>query len=135
MKDSPRPRDRAAADADGLVVPNAPRSIALVRRYVVDVCTARGWGEVADDAALLVSEAATNAVLHAYGPQIRVRVLARGSRLRVEVFDGSPSLPVQRSALPSAEGGRGLALVEALAAAWGVQAQPAGKTFWFELET
>jgi hypothetical protein len=72
-------------------------------------------------------------VLHAYGPEVRVRVLG-GPRLRVEVHDGSPVLPVQRNAAASAEGGRGIALVEALAVRWGVEARPTGKTFWFEVD-
>jgi anti-sigma regulatory factor (Ser/Thr protein kinase) len=114
----------------GLAVPSTPRSVALVRRFAVDACIALGWGGSADTVELLVSEVATNAVLHAYGPEIRV--LDRALRLRVEVFDGSPVLPLPRHA-PSAEGGRGLALVEALAVAWGTDARPDGKTAWFEI--
>jgi anti-sigma regulatory factor (Ser/Thr protein kinase) len=125
--------DRAASDEGGLTVPSAPRSVALARRYAVDACTALGWGESADTVALLVSELATNAVLHSYGSHMRVRVLDRGLRLRVEVFDGSPALPVPRRARAADEGGRGLALVEALAVEWGVEAEPGGKTAWFEI--
>jgi anti-sigma regulatory factor (Ser/Thr protein kinase) len=117
----------------GLAVPSTPRSVALVRRFAVDACIALGWGGSADTVELLVSEVATNAVLHAYGLEIRVRVLDRALRLRVEVFDGSPVLPLPRHAAPSAEGGRGLALVEALAVAWGTDARPDGKTAWFEI--
>jgi anti-sigma regulatory factor (Ser/Thr protein kinase) len=121
------------ANSDSLVVPSAPRSVSLVRRYVVDACVRLGRSDAVDTAALLVSEVATNAVLHAYGREVRVRVLG-GARLRVEVFDGSPVLPVQRHAAPGAEGGRGMALVEALAVRWGVEARPTGKTFWFEVD-
>jgi len=127
------PGDPAAADGTGLVVASAPRSVALVRRYALDACTALGWGDSADTVALLVSEMATNAVLHAYGPEIRVRVLDRGLRLRVEVSDGSAALPVPRDASARAENGRGLALVEALAAGWGTDLSPGGKTVWFEV--
>jgi anti-sigma regulatory factor (Ser/Thr protein kinase) len=122
-----------AADPAGLVVPSAPRSIRLVRRYAVDSCIALGWGDCADTVALLVSEVATNAALHAYGPQIRVRVVEHRGRLRVEVFDSSPVLPLPRRARSGAENGRGLALVEALAVRWDVDTRPDGKTFWFEL--
>ena len=121
------------ADADGLNVPSAPRSVALVRRYAIDACRALGWGEAADTVALLVSEVATNAIVHSYGTHIRVRVLDRGLRLRVEVFDGSPVLPVPRRPSLAEEGGRGLALVEALAVQWGADPQPDGKTAWFEV--
>jgi anti-sigma regulatory factor (Ser/Thr protein kinase) len=125
--------DHARVDESGLTVPSAPRSIALVRRYAVDACNAHEWADAADTVALLVSEVATNAVLHAYGSHVRVRVLDHGLRLRVEVFDGSPTLPVPRGARAHDEGGRGLALVEALAVAWGVDVTPLGKTTWFEI--
>jgi anti-sigma regulatory factor (Ser/Thr protein kinase) len=133
VSDPEWPGDHAAADAGGLVVPSAPRSVALVRRYAVDACAAFGWADAADTVALLVSELATNAVLHAYAPHIHVRVLDHGPRLRVEVFDGSPVLPVPRRARASAEDGRGLALVEALATRWGVDVASDGKTTWFEI--
>ena len=132
MEDRDQPED--GADADGLAVPSAPRNIALLRRYAVTTCTRLGRSDAVDTVALLVSEVATNAVLHAYGPEVRIRVLALGRCLRVEVVDGSPVLPVQRHAAAGAEGGRGLALVEALAVRWGVDARATGKTFWFEVD-
>lgn len=132
MSDVRASRDGAEDDAE-LVVPSTPRSVAAVRRYAVDACTAFGWSDSVDTVALLASEVATNAVLYAYGPEIRVRVLDLGLRLRVEVFDGSPVLPVARRAPAGAENGRGIAIVEALAVAWGVEARPAGKTIWFEV--
>ena len=100
----------------------------------MDVCVTLGWKDSADIVALLVSEVATNAIVHGYGPDIRVRVLNRGARLRVEVSDVSPVLPVQRRATGSAENGRGLAIVEAFAVEWGAEARPDGKTTWFEIE-
>lgn len=128
-----RPGERAVADAGGLTVSSAPRSVALVRRYAVDACIAYGWGDWADTVALLVSELATSAVLHAYGPEVRVRVLDEGLRLRVEVLDGSPVLPVPHGAQAGAESGRGLAIVESLAIEWGVDVRPDSKTTWFEV--
>ncbi|HUR15306.1 MAG TPA: ATP-binding protein [Mycobacteriales bacterium] len=130
-------RDRHA-DGDGaageLVVPSAPRSVAVVRRYAVDACRALGWGDSADTVALLVTEVATNAVLHAYGPDIRVRVLDRGRRLRVEVFDGSTVQPSQRRSPPGSENGRGLGILDSLAVSWGFDTVLGGKTAWFEIE-
>jgi anti-sigma regulatory factor (Ser/Thr protein kinase) len=125
--------DRSEASTE-LVVSSAASSIASVRRYAVDRCARLGWSRSADTVALLVSEVATNAVLHAYGPQIRVTVLDVGGRLRVSVADGSAALPVVRPPSSSAEGGRGLALVQALSAEWGVDVRHDGKTFWFEVE-
>jgi anti-sigma regulatory factor (Ser/Thr protein kinase) len=125
--------DGAAADNHGLLVPSKPRSVALMRQHAVRSCTAMGWAAHADTVALLVSEVAGNAVLHACGPQVGLRVIGRGRRLRVEVWDDSPELPVLRRAGERAENGRGLLLVEALSAEWGVERQPDGKVFWFEL--
>lgn len=106
---------------------------AVVRRYAVDACVALGWGDSSNSVALLVSEIATNAVLHAYGPALRVVVLDRGMRLRIEVFDGSPGLPVPRRARLGAEQGRGLAIVDALAVSCGVDVRADGKISWFEI--
>ena len=116
-----------------MVVASQLRSIARVRRHVMDACAALGWGDSADTAALLVSEVATNALLHAYGREIRVRVLELGLRLRVEVSDDSPTLPAPRNAVEGDEGGRGMLLVEALTVAWGVEGRLDGKTVWFEI--
>ena len=54
--------------------------------------------------------------------------------VRVEVTDrGGPEVPGLRSVGCDAEGGRGLQLVEGLAARWGLR-QRGGRTMtWFEL--
>ena len=118
----------------GVTLPSSPRSVGLARHHVKEACTAAGWMGPLDAAALLVSEVATNAVLHAYGPEIHVEVSATPHHLRVEVLDGSPDLPLPRRAGDGAENGRGLALVEALASGWGVTSTADGKTFWFTIE-
>jgi anti-sigma regulatory factor (Ser/Thr protein kinase) len=117
---------------DGLTVPSVPQSVAAVRRYAVDACLAHGYDGDCDTLALLVSEVATNARIHGAG-QVHVRVLAHGPRLRVEVTDDSDRMPLVRAFDQDSEGGRGLALVDALAAAWGADPRPGGKTVWFEL--
>ncbi len=118
--------------ADRLVVPSLPASIASVRRFAVAACRNSGMCVLCDTVALLVSEVATNALLHGSG-DVQVRVTADDGVLRVEVSDGSPALPHVRAAGPLEEGGRGLALVESLASAWGVQPTDDGKVVWFEL--
>lgn len=119
----------------GLVVPSAPRSVSRVRRFAVDACVEHGWSRWADTVALLVSEVVTNAVLHAHGPRISVRMLDRRGCLRVEVDDDSAERPTPRggSGDAGAEHGRGLVLVEGLASRWGVEARRGGKTSWFEI--
>ncbi len=124
--------DAAEPVADRLTVPSLPASIARVRRFAVRACRASGFGELCDSVALLVSEVATNALVHGTG-DVQVRVTTRGGLLRIEVTDDSPRMPVPRAAGLLEEGGRGLALVESLADDWGVQRQGNGKIVWFEL--
>lgn len=115
-----------------LTVPRLPASIASVRRFAVSACRRSGFGALCESVALLVSEVATNALVHGSG-EVRVQVRAHGSRLRVEVADDSPGLPRPREAGLLEEGGRGLALVDSLADDWGVQRVGGGKVVWFEL--
>ena len=70
--------------------------------------------------------------MHGAG-EVRVRVLPRLPGVRVEVADGSAALPRPREATAVDEGGRGLALVEALSSSWGAELGEGGKTVWFEL--
>ncbi len=117
---------------DRLTVPSLPASIASVRRFAVAACRAAGHPDLSDAVALLVSEVATNALVHAEG-DVQVRVESRGDVLRVEVADESPLMPQPRAAGPLEEGGRGLALVETLARSWDVTPQGHGKIVWFEV--
>ncbi|MER6153141.1 ATP-binding protein [Streptomyces hirsutus] len=70
----------------------------------------------------------------AFDTELRLSRNADGTRLRVEVSDvRGERLPVPASdGGPLAEGGRGLALVAALAEEWGVAERPGGpgKTVW-----
>jgi len=92
------------------------------------------WGlnSVADHAVLLADELVTNAVRHAHGRQVELR-LVRGDTLVCEVADGDPTLPNLLSAGPADEFGRGLRVVSTLAREWGTSRTTAGKTVWFEL--
>jgi anti-sigma regulatory factor (Ser/Thr protein kinase) len=81
---------------------------------------------------LLTSELATNAILHA-GTDFVVAVSHPGDALRVAVSDGNTRLPQSCMAPADAPTGRGLALVDALASAWGADRHGQGKTVWFEV--
>jgi anti-sigma regulatory factor (Ser/Thr protein kinase) len=85
-----------------------------------------------DDAQLIVTELATNAVIHACSP-FSVSVRYDGSCIRISVHDWNPMLPVLRDAGPTARSGRGLHLVDLVAYDWGVEPSPDGKTIWAEL--
>lgn len=121
-----------AGRAEAITVPSVPSSVASVRRYTVGVCRSAGLEALEDVAALLVSEVATNALVHGSG-DVRVQAVATSVLLRVEVSDDDPGLPAPRQARDLDEGGRGLALLDALAQRWGTDARPDGKTVWFEL--
>lgn len=92
--------------------------------------------EQVDSAALMVSEMATNVLVHTDGD---ARLVAEVSgepgtrRLRVEVADASDELPHKRRPGEMASSGRGLMLMEMLADHWGVDPQGSGKSIWFEL--
>lgn len=104
------------------------------RRFVTGVlgCPPFGEGAPAADAQLVVSELASNAVLHAGSP-FSVSVRFEPGCVRIEVQDWNPRLPVMREPGTAARSGRGLRLVDAVASDWGVEPGPDGKTVWAEL--
>ncbi|MER6160328.1 ATP-binding protein [Streptomyces sp. NPDC001868] len=97
-----------------------PRTPTEARHRVAERC--RLWRVpmvVADDLTLIVSELATNSVTHTASSEIEVSLYLTGERVSVAVTDQSPYRPLTaRQAGEFAEGGRGLALVEALATLW-----------------
>lgn len=109
-----------------------PESVRDARRFVVR--TLADTGSVADDAALLVSELATNAVIHA-GSAYTVTVRRDGHVVRVEVADASPASARRCHYSATSGTGRGLGMVEDLASGWGVEELDSGdgKVVWFEL--
>ncbi|MER6089955.1 ATP-binding SpoIIE family protein phosphatase [Streptomyces bluensis] len=92
------------------------------------------WGlnTLVDTAETLVSELVTNAVRHADGRRIALR-LVRGDTLLCEVDDDDPTLPTLLSAGRTDEFGRGMRVVSTLAREWGTSRTSTGKTVWFEL--
>ena len=98
------------------------------------VGTLRDWGaeEIADDAALVVTELAANAIVHAHS-SFTVLLSARGDLVRISVRDACP-LSDRPGAAPTPASLHGLGAVDALASRWGVESLgDAGKTVWVEL--
>jgi anti-sigma regulatory factor (Ser/Thr protein kinase) len=111
-----------------------PRSAALARRFVDATIASWGWSGADDGVVpLLVSELVTNSLLHAR-TDLRVHVARKGDRLRVAVEDHGSRKPARRGHTAGSTTGRGLDLVEALAADWGVDTIRGGKAVWFELD-
>jgi anti-sigma regulatory factor (Ser/Thr protein kinase) len=102
-------------------------------RAAVNACAHRlGLDEVCDDVVLLVSEMVTNAVRYAE-PPVRLELQADDREVVVAVRDGSPQPPLAREADRDAESGRGMLLVDMLAADHGVRSDPPGKAVWARL--
>ncbi|MFJ1593049.1 ATP-binding protein [Kitasatospora albolonga] len=86
-----------------------------------------------DDAAVVVSELASNAVRHGAGRSMEIRVTRLDSeRVRVAVTDRSRILPVIRQPEDDDPAGRGLHLIAALSEVWGTELLTQGKTVWSE---
>lgn len=115
--------------------PDDPGAVRTARQAVRGQLRDWGLDNLADLAALLVSELVTNALRHATGP-IGVRLVrpsGLGGVLLVEVSDPLPDPPRERAARLEDEGGRGLHLVASSSRRWGTRPGVAGKTVWFEL--
>lgn len=95
-------------------------------------------GRTAETAVLLLSELVTNAVCHGRVPpgrRVGTRFTLEAGCLRIKVADANDDRPRPRTAGEDDEDGRGLALVDALADAWGTyrRANGIGKCVWVEI--
>jgi anti-sigma regulatory factor (Ser/Thr protein kinase) len=113
--------------------PGEPEHVRQVRadmRRLLDGCP------VADDVILCVSELATNSARHSDsrkpGGTFTVRAESRpGAGVRIEVEDaGGPWV----GPAPDPTGGRGLDIVRALAAEWGIVTRPASRAVWARID-
>jgi serine/threonine-protein kinase RsbW len=140
MPELTAPLPRPAADLRGEALerrtfPGRAEEVGQARHFVI---SALGACAAIEDAALLTSELVTNAICHtATGSDgaFEVAVQHEGSFVRVEVTDeGSETTPapVPRSATFGSSG-RGLAMVDTIAARWGYQPSGRGRSVWFEL--
>ncbi|MET8609851.1 ATP-binding protein [Streptomyces misionensis] len=112
-----------------------PESVAEARRLVTEAMATWEMGAVADRAELVVSELATNAVLHARREAFRVTLRRLGDHaVRIEVYDFSRTMPTLIAAGAHQVHGRGLALVDALSQRWGTDRLPWGKRVWAHVE-
>ena len=112
-------------------LPGEVASCSVARRFVQQTM-AQAADDVRADASLLVSEVVTNAVLHASGP-VTVEVRQKGPAYRIAVSDGSATPPTEKGYREDDATGRGLHLLDCLAAAWGWKRTGDGKVVWFDL--
>jgi anti-sigma regulatory factor (Ser/Thr protein kinase) len=99
---------------------------------------ARAWleqhptGSDPDSVVLAMTEMVTNSVRYGAAP-IQVELVGDAHLLLLRVSDGSSTLPGRSDQGAGAEGGRGLALIDAVTTRWGVWSRPdGGKTVWCE---
>jgi anti-anti-sigma factor len=135
----------------------APRFRSFVERVEVDLAAdlsapARARAEVRqvaadhledttlDSAVLLTSELVANAVIHpppsGEGGCVGLQITCYEDGIRCEITDQGPGFdPAELHGRRRESGGRGLMLVDALAARWGTE-RPSDQTFcvWFELK-
>jgi anti-sigma regulatory factor (Ser/Thr protein kinase) len=104
--------------------------LAMARRFTRIALLAWTGGSAVDDALLVVTELATNALRHGGGEPV-LRLSVAGAEVRIEVFDDNPAPPVRRTA--GADGGWGLTLVDRLSSAWGTARHGRGKVVWCAL--
>ncbi len=116
-----------------LALPPELSSVGKARRFVAQRCDVEQVSPPQrGDVLLLTSELVTNAVLHGRS-EVCVEVVVVREVLRVSVLDENSRRPLPLSEDVNALDGRGLALVDAVAARWGVEDRPSGKAVWFEL--
>jgi len=108
-----------------------PKAIPALRRFVTG--TLRCWGEEAlvPDAALVVSEMATNAINHAISP-FHASIVRSAGRVRISIEDAGPGSAVQRATTHEDISGRGIVIIDALSQRWGLGELPSGKVVWAE---
>jgi anti-sigma regulatory factor (Ser/Thr protein kinase) len=125
---------RGGGDAPSVTMradfPRDPASVAAARHFVsgaLDGLTA----EKRQVVELMVSELATNAVVHARSSfSVEVRRRPDGS-VHVEIADQGSGHPTQRHPSPLDAHGRGLLIVDAFADEWGTFECASGKSVWF----
>lgn len=124
--------------------PASAEKVPLARAALFKTLCDWGFGQIAEDLLLCLSEAVTNALFYgAPDGHITIHVSATGHTVHIEVDDsgdaepqlgapvaaggqGAPAL----DAVPA--GGYGLLLIQALSTAWGVRHLALGKAVWFE---
>jgi CheY-like chemotaxis protein/anti-sigma regulatory factor (Ser/Thr protein kinase) len=117
-----------------LDLPHELTSVATARRFVAQQVSEWKAEQILADAVLVTSELAANAIMHA-DSSCRIRLSLTTATLRIDVIDAGAGTPEPQLADLTAEHGRGLRMVAAVAAAWGMEALPGdGKLVWAELK-
>jgi hypothetical protein len=115
--------------------PAALESARAARHVMTAALEQSGSPQLTDDAALVVTELATNAVVHAHSG-FRVTLALQQDVIRISVHDDQPLPAVDGTdaiAVLPAKPLHGLGAVAALATRWGAEPTGSGKHVWAEL--
>lgn len=129
--------------SDRLELPAELPSVPAARHWVQQRCGRYLSAERGHVLALLTTELVANGVRYGRGAELLVEVAwpeahDRTGEVVVACSDSSTDGPVLKRVAPDATGGRGVALIDALAAAWGTEpvvrdGVEVGKRVWFRL--
>ncbi len=108
---------------------DSPRA---ARAFVAEVLGHWGEDALVGDAAVVVTELAANAVVHAR-TGFTVTLVRVPHTLEISVKDGALDVPWPRTPLAHVPSGRGMRLVDGLSDHWGTELGAAGKTVWAQL--
>ncbi len=109
-----------------------PAAAGAVRLFVTRTLESWGAGALTGDAAIVASELANNAILHAASP-FRVTVSRSGAVVTLAVTDCDATPPRRSYRGMEALGGRGIVIVDGVSEQWGTDAGAGGKTVWATL--
>lgn len=137
------PRDLPAPAAEGVdqegrrfitTLPADPHQAVPLRRIVRETLRAWQLHHLVQDSMLITHELFSNAVEHgSTSPEddVTIELQLLGAELRIAVTDRTPDrAPTPSMTGPEDERGRGLEIVNSLAASWHVVSQPLRKTVW-----
>jgi CheY-like chemotaxis protein len=116
-----------------LDLPHALTSVRAARQFVAEKLREWDVEPILDDALLVASELAANAVTHAHSA-CRIRLSLSPATLRIDVIDRGEGTPEPQPSSSTEEHGRGLLMIAALTTAWGLEVLPGeGKLVWAEI--
>jgi len=115
-------------------LPSRPESVGRARAWVRAVLTADGCEGAIDTVLLIMSELATNALIHGDGSDITIVCDVDTDALTIGVVDRGTNRPVILDAAEDDEYGRGMALIDAIADEWGHEPCDGGKLVYARLK-
>jgi CheY-like chemotaxis protein len=124
---------REPAGQTAVHLPALLTSAGTARAFTRETLAEWNITDVVDDTLLVVTELVNNAVTHARS-ECHLRLSVNATAVRVEVIDRSAATPEPLTPSSTRDHGRGLHLVDAVTAAWGVErVDDSSKMVWAEL--